>query len=105
MENNLQTMSEAVNAGLERVGCSTDKFAEAMNDAQKVIENEGWEPGEWTQDIKTINVGEIDSHCSGYGNTFSTITREQLTALCHGKILYLDDGEYGHFIALEKKKG
>lgn len=55
MDDNLQTMSEAVNAGLEKAGCSADEFAKAMNDVQKLIKN-------------------------------------------------LDDGEYGHFIALEQNK-
>lgn len=55
---------------------------------------------------KTINVGQIEDYQSPYGNEFVTIRRDQLTALCHGKVLCVDinDGEYECFIALEEKE-
>lgn len=61
----------------------------------------------WGQTAKTISVGQIEDNESPYGNDFITIRRDQLTALCHGKVLCVDinDGEYKCFISLEKKKG
>lgn len=55
---------------------------------------------------KTISVGQIEDNQSPFGNEFVTISRDQLTALCHGKILCVDIncGEYKCFISLEKKK-
>lgn len=56
--------------------------------------------------VKTISVGQIEDNQSPYGNEFVTIRGDQLTALCHGKVLCVDinDGEYKCFIALEKKE-
>lgn len=52
--------------------------------------------------ITTIDENEIYECCSKWGNTFATITEEDVEALRKGKILYVNDGEYCHFIKLEK---
>ena len=56
-------------------------------------------------EAKTISVGQIEDNKSPYGNEFVTIRKDQLVALCHGKVLCVDinDGEYKCFISLEKK--
>lgn len=46
---------------------------------------------------------EADTHASCYGNTYFTITREEIEALLVGKILAGDVAdEYGVFISLEE---
>lgn len=47
---------------------------------------------------------EANMHASCYGNTYFTITREEIEALLAGKVLAGDvDDEYGVFISLEEE--
>lgn len=49
---------------------------------------------------------EANTHASCYGNTYFTITREEIDALLAGKILAGDvGGEYGVFIIMENNNG
>lgn len=40
----------------------------------------------------------------GWGHTRYIITKEQLQEVLKGKAIAIDDGEYTHWIALEKSK-
>ena len=57
---------------------------------------------EWfIEDVDTFEFDEVCQHSSIFGNTYSLITKEDLDSLQNGKVLYIDDGEYGHFIMLK----
>lgn len=48
---------------------------------------------------------EANTHASCYGNTYFTITKEEIEALLAGKILAGDVGyEYGVFIEMEDEE-
>lgn len=51
-------------------------------------------------DLKECSIDEVCRRASIFGNSFFRITREQLTELEQGKVLY-DIDEYGTFIVLE----
>ena len=51
-------------------------------------------------DITTIEPEDIIHKQSKWGNTCSIITPQEIEALKNGKILFIDDGEYGHFIKM-----
>ena len=47
---------------------------------------------------------EANTHASCYGNTYFTITKEEIEALLAGKVLTGDvGGEYGVFISLKEE--
>ena len=51
-------------------------------------------------DIITLEPEDIVNKQSDWGNTYSIITPQEIEALKNGKILFIDDGEYGHFIKM-----
>jgi hypothetical protein len=51
-------------------------------------------------DLAIIEPEDIIHSQSKYGNTYTIITPQDIEALKNGKILLIDDGEYGHFIKL-----
>lgn len=53
------------------------------------------------ENVGTLELDEVCQHSSRYGNTYSMLTKEEVEALQNGKVLYIDDGEYGHFIMLK----
>ena len=55
--------------------------------------------------VEMINVEEVCMLSSPWGNTYDFITEEQIGELKQGKIIYVDDGEYCHFIALKRDSG
>lgn len=55
----------------------------------------------FTDALKVCEIDEVCRRSSIFGNSFFTITKEQLEALKEGKVLY-DIDEYGTFIALEE---
>ena len=52
--------------------------------------------------VEMINIEEVCIFLSPWGNTCNFITEEQIGELKQGKIIYVDDGEYCHFIALKR---
>ena len=50
--------------------------------------------------IITLEPEDIIHKQSKWGNTYSIITPQEIEALKNGKILFIDDGEYGHFIKM-----
>ena len=57
----------------------------------------------FNETVEMIRMDEVEGRCSTYGNTFAIITEEQIEELHNGKIVYIDDGEYCHFIRLKKE--
>ena len=57
------------------------------------------------QKVEMIDMEDIERRSSPWGNTFATITKKQLSELKHGKVMFIDDGEYGHFIMLNEDRG
>lgn len=51
--------------------------------------------------VEMIDADEICILSSPWGNTYNFITEEQIKELKRGKVVYVDDGEYGHFIAFK----
>lgn len=54
-------------------------------------------------DFRIVEKGLESSVSSPWGNSFVTITEEDIQALREGKVLFHFDGEYGTFIELEEK--
>lgn len=52
--------------------------------------------------VEMITEEQVSQFSSAWGNTQSYITEEQITELREGKVMYIDDGEYCHFIRLGK---
>lgn len=58
---------------------------------------------DWCDDsVEMINADEMCIFSSPWGNSCSFITEEQIEELKQGKVIYVDDGEYCHFIALKR---
>jgi hypothetical protein len=57
---------------------------------------------DFRRDCVTIELHEVCSHSSIWGNSYYIITKEQLEDLKAGKVLYSDDGEYCQFFVLEE---
>ena len=56
----------------------------------------------WFEDeVEMIEIDEVEAAQSKYGNTFSVITRNQIEELLNGKVVYISDEEYGHFVKLK----
>lgn len=57
---------------------------------------------EWFNDsVEMIDLEEVKESQSRWGNSFHTITKKQAKELLKGKVIYIDDGEYCHFIKIE----
>lgn len=52
--------------------------------------------------VEMMDVKEMCIFSSPWGNSFNFITEEQIEELRHGKVVYVNDGEYCHFIALKR---
>lgn len=55
------------------------------------------------EEVLMIDVGQMCRHSSIFGNTYSFITNSQLEELKSGKAIYINDGEYCHFIVLKEE--
>ena len=53
--------------------------------------------------VEMIDADEICMCSSRFGNSLSFITEEQIEELKQGKVVYIDDGEYCHFIAFKNE--
>jgi hypothetical protein len=56
----------------------------------------------YINDICMIESHDVCELQSSYGNRYHRITEEDLEELKAGKIIYINDGEYCHFITLKK---
>lgn len=57
---------------------------------------------EWFKEpVEMIEFEQVVDAQSAWGNTYSYITKEQLEDLQNGKLVYIDDGEYCHFIMMK----
>jgi cystathionine beta-lyase family protein involved in aluminum resistance len=57
---------------------------------------------EWFDEpVKMISIEDVDGYQSRHGNTFSFITKSQVKELLEGKVIYIYDDEYGHFIKMK----
>lgn len=56
-------------------------------------------------DFRIVEKGEESKVSSPWGNSFCTISEEDIAALREGKVLYHFDGEYGTFIELASEEG
>ena len=65
------------------------------------MEEKEWNTA-FTEPIKMIDANQVGAKSSPWGNTYCYITEEQLDELKNGKVIYVDDGEYCHFIVLKK---
>ena len=55
------------------------------------------------EEVLMIDVGQMCRYSSMFGNTYSFVTNSQLEELKHGKAIYINDGEYCHFIILKEE--
>ena len=55
----------------------------------------------FTDAVGTIDMSDVCKCTSLWGNTFSEITQEHIESLKNGKVIFIHDGEYGHFIKLK----
>lgn len=51
--------------------------------------------------VEMIDSDEMCKYSSIFGNTYSFITSDQLKELENGKAIYINDGEYCHFVMLK----
>lgn len=61
--------------------------------------NIGW----CDEPVEMIDSDEMCRYSSIFGNSYSYITNDQLKELQNGKAIYINDGEYGHFIMLKEE--
>lgn len=54
--------------------------------------------------VSMVTVEQMCRFSSVFGNTFNFITKAQLNELQEGKAIYINDGEYCHFIVLKEEK-
>ena len=59
---------------------------------------------DWFRDtVEMIDVDEMCMLSSPWGNSCNFITEEQIEELKQGKVVYINDGEYCHFIAFKNE--